>query len=54
MSSAIGRVVNSLKLLEDEVAACSRHESAVATQGLDAPVVAHDVKRFGRGRNGNL
>ena len=54
MSSAIGRVVNPLKLLEDEIAAWSGHEGSVTTQRLDTPVFAHDAGWFGRGWNGNL
>ena len=40
-----GRVVDSLKLLVDEVAAGSGQESAMATQRLDSPVQAHVVER---------
>jgi hypothetical protein len=46
IASPFGRVVDSLELFIDEVATRSGHQSAVATEGLDSPVLAHGVKYF--------
>jgi hypothetical protein len=41
VSRSVGRVVDSLELVVDEVAVRSGHEDAMATGALYHPVVAH-------------
>jgi hypothetical protein len=46
IASSFGGVVDSLELFIDEVATRSGHQSAVATEGLDSPVLAHGGSNF--------
>jgi hypothetical protein len=44
---SFGRGVDSLELFVDKVATRSGEESAVTTQRLDSPILAHDMNCFG-------